>query len=94
MTDTMKNISKIQSVLLNMATLLRSCGQNNWAYILDRINSEMEEEPLSTISKILSIFGGVGSFGDVILYRDGQPLIAENDELYHLRTALYALCHE
>jgi hypothetical protein len=54
----------------------------------------MEEEPLSTISKILSIFGGVGSFGDVILYRDGQPLIAENDELYHLRTALYALCHE
>jgi hypothetical protein len=90
----MENISNIQSVLSNMATLLRSCGQNNWAYMLDRLNSEMKREPLATISKILSIFGGIGSFGDVILYRDGQPLIAENDELYHLKTALYDLCHE
>lgn len=90
----MKNIPKIQLVLSNLAVLLQSGGENNWAHLLNQLNHEIENEPNAAFSKLFSLFGGMGSFGDIVLYRDGQPLIAENNELSELRSTLYELCHE
>jgi hypothetical protein len=39
------------------------------------------------------MYGGMGSFSDVVLYGEsGQVLIAENDELEHLRLELHGQC--
>lgn len=40
------------------------------------------------------MYGGMGSLNDIVLYKNGQPLIAENDEFDALRTELYNLCRE
>ncbi|WP_425319215.1 DUF6966 domain-containing protein [Chromobacterium violaceum] len=41
----------------------------------------------------LSLYGGMGSLNDLILYKDGQPLAKENVELDSFRIKLHALCH-
>lgn len=90
----MKNIPKIQLVLSNLTMLLQNGGENDWAHLLNQLNRNIEIDPDAAFSKLFSIFGGMGSFGDIVLYRDGQPLIAENNELSELRSNLYDLCHE
>jgi hypothetical protein len=40
-----------------------------------------------------SMFGGMASLNDVILYEDRQPVANENRELDALRSKLYDLCH-
>ncbi|WP_411675538.1 DUF6966 domain-containing protein [Achromobacter insolitus] len=42
----------------------------------------------------LSLYGGGGSLNDVVLYRDGKVLVAENGEFDLLRSKLYEICKE
>jgi hypothetical protein len=35
------------------------------------------------------LYGGMGSFNDIVLHKNGIPLIRENDELDDLRHKLY-----
>lgn len=39
--------------------------------------------------KILSIYGGAGSFNDLVLYKDGVFYMKENNKLERLRNGLY-----
>ena len=90
----MINIQSIQTVLSRMAELLRAGGINDWALALEKFEKEIANSPDATSAKILSTFGGMGSLNDLVLYKNGQPLIAENGELDELRLKLYGLCHE
>ncbi|QND84420.1 Uncharacterized protein ChrSV_2193 [Chromobacterium vaccinii] len=54
----------------------------------------MAIDQVRTSGKILSMYGGMGSLNDLILYKDGQPLVKENVELDSLRVKLHTLCHE
>ena len=89
----MKNIQDIQAVLARMVELLRAGGINDWSRALDTLCQEVAGDPNGTSAKIISMFGGIGSLNDLILYKDGQPLTRENGELDVLRSRLYALCH-
>lgn len=77
-----------------MAKLLRLAGINDWALALETFESEIVKSPDATSAKILSTFGGMGSLNDLVLYKNGQPLIAENGEFGKLRSELFSLCHE
>jgi hypothetical protein len=90
----MTNIQSIQTVLLRMAELLRAGKVNDWALVLENFEREIVDFPEVTTAKILSTFGGMGSLNDLVLYKNGQPLIAENGELDELRSKLFSLCHE
>jgi hypothetical protein len=90
----MTNATQIRSVLSRLAAILHSCGNNNWAATLETFDSEMLSDPAGTAARITGIFGGMGSFNDVVLYRGGQVAHGENEELDRLRTELYALCRE
>jgi hypothetical protein len=90
----MKNIQRIQAVLARMTELCRVGGVGTWASALEKARNAISTEPDATVSEILSMYGGMGSLNDIILYADGQPLIPENTELDELRSTLYSLCHE
>lgn len=77
-----------------MVELLRVGGINDWALALEKFEKEIANFPDTTSVKILSTFGGMGSLNDLVLYKNGQPLIVENDEFDELRSKLYTLCHE
>ena len=77
-----------------MTELLRFGDVKDWANALEKARGEMAADPQATAASIISWFGGMGSLNDVILYKNGQPLIAENTELDALASELYQLCHE
>lgn len=90
----MINVQGIQTILSQMAELLRAGEVNSWAFALDKFAIEIADYPDVTRAKILSTFGGMGSLNDLVLYKNGQPLTAENGEFDELRSKLYSLCHE
>lgn len=88
----MNDINNIENTLEKMIGLLRLGGVNNWADALKSVSQELAIQPTQVASEILSMYGGMGSLNDVILYSDGQPLSKENTEFDGLRTSLYDLC--
>jgi hypothetical protein len=79
-------------VLKRMADLIRIDGRNDWANALEKCREEIKDTPNFTATKILSMYGGMGSLNDLVLYKNGQLLMAENNEFDMLRTELYELC--
>ena len=90
----MNDINNIENTLVKMIDLLRLSGVNNWADALKSTSEELATRPVQVASKILSMYGGMGSLNDVILYDNGQPLSKENTEFDSLRTSLYDLCQK
>jgi hypothetical protein len=41
------------------------------------------------LNALKGLYGGMGSFNDIVLHKNGIPLIQENDELDGLRHMLY-----
>lgn len=77
-----------------MAELLRFGSRDDWANALEKFRGEIGNSPNAAAGRILSMYGGMGSLNDLVLYRNGQPLFAENIELDALRSELYQHCHE
>ena len=90
----MMDIHRIESVLARMRDLLAAGGLSDWATALDGCRSALPADPVNVRSRILSMYGGMGSLNDLVLYRSGQPMIRENNELDALRSQLYGLCHD
>ncbi len=83
----------VESLLRQGAALLREHNETNWADALENLAAEYPESPEATTAKIRAMYGGMGSFNDVILYgANGHPLRSENDELDGLRSRLFAAC--
>jgi hypothetical protein len=88
----MIDIVRVKTNLTRMAELLRMGGRQDWAQACDSCNKDIAQDPDATTAKILSMYGGVGSLNDLILYKDGKVLVKENGELDDLRSQLYSLC--
>lgn len=88
----MKDIQKIQSTLTRMAELLRQAAIEDWAAALESIKHEIVVDERAALTKIISMYGGMGSLNDLVLYRNGQLLVRENNEFDLLRSELHALC--
>lgn len=89
----MIDIQNIQVILSRMAELLRLGGRADWAGALEKYHNEIVSEPSATTGRILSLYGGMGSLNDLILYSNGTPLVNENNEFDALRSQLYEICH-
>lgn len=88
----MTSIQDIESVLEKMEALLRLGARDTWADALEVHRFELRAAPSSAVAEILAMYGGMGSLNDLVLYRAGQPLPKENNELDELRSELYELC--
>ena len=83
----------IEELLTNIAELPHANGEANWAQVFRNLLSEYKNEPDLARGQIRSIYGGMGSFNDIVLHSsNGIPLRAENDELDQMRFVLFELC--
>ncbi|MDR1163122.1 MAG: hypothetical protein LBM17_04700 [Candidatus Accumulibacter sp.] len=89
----MKDIQSIQAVLLRIEELLRLGEMHDWADNFKKLQIEIAIEPSFVSGVILSSYGGMGSFNDIVLHKSGVPLDDENIEFSILRSRLYELCH-
>ena len=79
-------------VIQQIVELLKNCGEKSWANAIECSWSESEQDLDYAKNRIRALYGGMGSFNDLVLHSpDGVPLKAENDELDDLRSQLYEL---
>ncbi|MPT34533.1 MAG: hypothetical protein E2604_05495 [Flavobacterium sp.] len=70
--------------------ILMEVGELHWAKCFSNFISELEAAENHTVfRKILSIYGGMGSFNDLVLYHNGTLCQKENEALSELRKGLY-----
>ena len=87
----MNEIKELELELGRAIGLLVHARLDEWAAKLEQIRKELAVDPRAAASSLIRLYGGIGSINDLILYRDGQPLIAENNELDQLRERMYDL---
>ena len=90
----MKNIQEIEKVLARMAELFRTGERYEWAKVFEKLQEQIATDPVDTVLNIRHSYGGMGSLNDIVLHKNGQPLVAENDEFDALNTKLYKLCSD
>jgi hypothetical protein len=83
----MKN--EIKKTVIDIANVLSSNDEELWAKTFEKLGSELDFDCESSIQSLKNLYGGMGSFNDVVLHKDGIPLIRENDKLDDLRHTLY-----
>lgn len=83
--------NNIDQVLDRMIALIKQGTNGDWVNVLDRVKSELSQDPKAARHLIMSMYGGMGSLNDVVLYRSGQPLTQGNIEFDQLRSELYKM---
>lgn len=90
----MKDIEKIDAILLGMIPLLRAATIFDWAKAFQDCRKGLHSDSDKTLDIILAMYGGMGSLNDIVLFKDGVLMDAENMAFDALRTQLYQACKE
>ena len=81
-----------KEIVAAIREILEQCGESDWSktftYLADRMNEEADDVK----REVRSVYGGMGSFSDVVVYREGRAERGLNDKLDSLRRRLYELC--
>lgn len=90
----MMNMTKLVGILDDLIQLLTRADEKNWLNAIksfrNRCDEVFDEQSRSILqAELRRIFGGMGSFSDLVLYSSGQVLIKENQELDRLRKELF-----
>ncbi len=89
----MKNkIEDLKSTIQELIELFEEQNLEHWAEMYKRILFYIDDDLEYAKYKIQSTIGGMGSMDDIVLYRNGDPLIKENNRLDYLRSKLYVFC--
>jgi hypothetical protein len=83
----MKN--EIKKTVIHIIEILASNDEFSWAKAFEKLCSNIDIDYESSLHSLKGMYGGMGSFNDLVLHKDGIPLINENDELDALRHTLY-----
>jgi cobalamin-dependent methionine synthase I len=85
------NHHQIKQTLSQMADVLRQCERQEWADRLDAYRARLYADSQATVADIISLYGGMGSINDIVLYKNMQPRMAENQVFDQLRGQLFDL---
>lgn len=89
--ESMKNeIENLESIIEKLIALFEEFNLKKWEKAYKNMLLCLQEDPEYAKYQLRISFGGMGSFNDLILHRDGIALIEENDYLNELRDKLYA----
>ncbi len=88
----MTAVHEMRNTLDRMVALLRLGEPSTFPRSLEQAVSRLESDLPYSVHRILSLYGGMGSLNDVVLYRGNQLLVEENNEFDVLRSKLYDLC--
>lgn len=91
----MSSCDSIPEILERAAALLADHNQETWARACRSHASAFANDPKGVKGQVRSMYGGMGSFNDVILHgNDGSIPREENIVLDELRSKLFELCRE
>lgn len=80
----------VKDYCIEISKLLKSAGENSWYEGFEYFIKEFEtSEEKIVLKKIRIIYGGAGSFNDLVLYKNGQVCVDENEKLNKLRKELF-----
>jgi hypothetical protein len=86
---------EIAETLRRIAALLGQYGLTDWQRTFLEFTDETQMSPERAMSQVRRVYGGMGSFNDIILQRpNGSMPTEDNDEFYLLRHRLFELCME
>jgi hypothetical protein len=89
----MDHTDRIPELLSQIADLLATHNEPQWERRFRHLEGEYSTAPSDTRQRIKALYGGMGSFNDLVLHgTNGIPSAEENDELDTCRTELYELC--
>lgn len=80
---------ELRKILLEIIELLEFVGETGWIITLKRLYAANVSSPKDWLREIKGLFGGMGSFTDLVLMRNGIFCIDENNKLDQLRDRLY-----
>lgn len=86
---------KIIIIINKLIKLLKENDEKFWSNTLDNLLHQYEisnSKPEVAKSCIKIMRGGMGSFLDLVLHKNGNPLIKENNQLDKLKHELYDEC--
>ena len=85
-------MSEVTIVLADIKNLLNSSGESQWAATFDYFLKKIQGQSIDAVKReILTIYNGMGSFNDLVLYDNGQILRFESTKLNELRQQLFTL---
>ena len=84
----------ISDILNKIISVLERSSEDDWLNIFKEIIKNYEsltndDEKEVYRRKLLRIYGGMGSFSDLVLYKNNDVLHKENNELDELRKELF-----
>ncbi len=88
----MNKAEEIKLIINKIITILIGCDKGEFISELRYFLIYIDQDHEDCLYKIRTIYGGMGSFNDVILYNDGDVLIRENREFSLLRNELFEIC--
>ena len=73
--------------------LLDQHGKESWGAALRNLISDYDSKPDEVKANIRRLYGGMGSFNDLVFQDKNGPLGLENDELDRMRLELFTACN-
>lgn len=84
---------EIEKIIDLIIELLKDTDQSDWLLPLLNAKGMLPTNPNDAKRKIISMFGGMGSFSDLVLYKHGHLLADESNKLFSLSSMLYESCY-
>lgn len=89
------DMTEIKYILDNIIEVLSSVDEPDWLRVLQSFRERAElptiREKESLLSDIIRIYGGMGSFNDLVLYKNDEIMINETTHLDELRRRLFEI---
>jgi hypothetical protein len=90
----MKSLKNLKQILDEIISVLSIAGESNWNSAIKNFRSRCDlvsdsNDQKELIADLIRIFGGMGSFSDLVLYNQGNLMQRETMQLDALRTKLF-----
>ncbi len=82
------------AVLERLDILLFDHDAENWRLWIAKSKRRIKSSDYSGIEYLLSAYGGMGSFSDLVFGNDKDRFVQANDELLELRSKAYDIANE
>jgi hypothetical protein len=95
----MEGLENATALIERITVLLISVGETNWARSFEALRRRCdtlctEEQKRHLLGDILRMYGGMGGFSDLVLFRGNKVLLTENEQLDELRRKLFDAVRE
>jgi len=82
---------KIRSTINDIIVILQGSNERYWVNIFEKCLILLDNDYEQCLYNLKRLYGGMGSFNDLVLHKADIPVKDENNKLDRLRHELYTL---